>query len=134
MVEWLSALKYFELFKDLKKSVPELKKSQETPERPESKNNAVEFLWGLKVLYTNVKKIKQLNIPQYQFLENLEHMPNDKAEFEKKVRENMLEVRNQKLCIKKPVGESEPIGDFSSDVLNQIENWALAAFGTFKKS
>lgn len=133
MVEWSSAKEYIQLYKDLKSTLPQLKKSQNQPNEPVSKNTAVDFLWTLKLLYGKVKEKKELNIPHVEFLDYLDQLPNDKEAFAKQVRDNMLEVRNNQLHIKSPVGESEPIGDFSNKLLNEIENWGLALLGTFGK-
>jgi hypothetical protein len=133
MVDWKSNLEYIKLYKDLKLLVPKLQKDQDKPEDPETKKHAVEFMWGLKVLYNKIKENKEINLPHSSLLEQLNQLPNDKTEFEKTVWDKALDVRNNKLCVKSQVGESEPIGDFSSRVLNEIENWALTAMGTFGK-
>jgi len=132
-MDFHSGLEYVKLYKDLKTALPQLKKNQDKPEDPETQSRAIQFLWALKVLYGKIKVNKEIQIPHLEFLEKLDQMPNDKAEFENAVKQNMLEVRNNTLCIKNPTGESEPIGDFGSKTLNEIENWALAAIGTFGK-
>jgi hypothetical protein len=133
MVDLSTAQEYIKLFKNLQSSLPQLEKSESQPNLPESKNNVVDFLWNVKLLYGKIKENKDLNIPQIQFLDALDKLPNDKEAFAKQVRENMLEIRNNKLHITSAVGESQPIGDFSNDLLNQIENWGLALLGTFGK-
>jgi hypothetical protein len=130
-MELSSAQEYLKLFNDLKDSLPALKKAQGQPDKPESKDKAITFLWTVKVLYGKVKDNKALNIPHNALLDNLDKLPNDKEAFAKQVKENMLEVRNNVLQIKTPTGEAQPIADFGNDTLNQIENWGLALLGTF---
>ncbi len=134
MFDWLlSAKDYIKIFKDLKSQVPTLQEIQDHPEQALSQDKVVNFLWDLKQLYGKVSEQKELNIPHVAFLDTLKAMPNDKEQFAVQVRENLLHVSNNQLHINTGIGQSQPVGDFSNQLLNQIENWALTLFGTFGK-
>jgi hypothetical protein len=129
-----SSFEYIKLFKDLKSNLPDLQKAQNSPQEPGAKVTAINFLWGVRELYAKLKKSKKVeSIPYAHFLDNLLALPDNKPDFEKKVSENMLEVRSNVLHIKPTPGDSQPIGDFSNRMLNDVENWALALFGAFWK-